>query len=331
MSLKQQVLQQLEACRGRSVSGEELARSLSVSRTAVWKAVQSLKADGYAIGAATNRGYRLDAVPDRISVESVLEAAGDPPPSRVLVYSALSSTNSEAKRMAVEGAPHGTLLLAEEQTQGRGRLGRSFHSPKGGIYMSLILRPRLDLSDSTLITTMAALAVCQAIEELTPVRPAIKWVNDLLVDGKKICGILTEAVSDWESGRVESVVVGVGLNFQSAFFPNELAGRVTSLFRPEDTPAVTPSRMAGEIYHRLITGCDLLGVPGEKDGFDSRRELLKQYKSRLSTLGQSVIFSQNGVERAGTALDIDENGRRVVQYASGETVRLAGGEITFAP
>lgn len=160
--------------------------------------------------------------------------------------------------MAVEGAPHGTLLLAEEQTQGRGRLGRSFHSPKGGIYMSLILRPQMTLTDATLITTMAALAVCQAIEELTPVRPEIKWVNDLLVDGKKICGILTEAVSDWESGRVESVVVGVGLNFRPVSFPEEIAGRVATLFGPEDTPTVRPSRMAGEIFHRLMVGCDRL-------------------------------------------------------------------------
>lgn len=331
MSLKQQVLQQLEAHRGHSVSGEELAQSLSVSRTAVWKAIQTLKAEGYAIGAATNRGYRLDAAPSRITAEGVLNEAGEPPPRRVLVYGSLSSTNSEAKRMAVEGAPHGTLLLAEEQTQGRGRLGRRFHSPRGGIYMSLILRPQLDLSDSTLITTMAALAVCQAIEELTPVRPGIKWVNDLLVDGKKVCGILTEAVSDWESGRVESVVVGVGLNFQSAAFPDELAGRATSLFGPEETPAVSPNRMAGEIYHRLITGCDRLSGQGEADSSGGRRELLKQYKSRLTILGQSVAFTQNGAVRTGTALDLDENGRLMVQYASGEILHLAGGEITFSP
>ena len=177
-----------------------------------------IEAEGYHIEAVPNQGYTLCTDNDLLSTQGILPYLTPPLKSReIRVFPCLPSTNQEAKRMALESAEQGSAVLAEEQSAGRGRLGRSFFSPRGnGLYMSVILRPKADVSNAVLITTAAAVGVCRAIDTVTGRHPQIKWVNDLYLNEKKICGILTEAVTNFETGVIESVVVGIGINFKGS-------------------------------------------------------------------------------------------------------------------
>ena len=199
---KDAVLQLLRAHEGAYISGAELAKQLSLSRTAVWKAIGQLKAEGYCIDSVTKRGYRLLVRGDVLSVESVrryLRHREITPE----VYKTISSTNTVLKARAAEGAGEGLALIAGEQTAGRGRMGRSFYSPAdSGLYMSLLLRPRIAAREATGLTACAAVAVAETIEALSGRAAQIKWVNDVLLDGRKVCGILSEASLDCESGEL---------------------------------------------------------------------------------------------------------------------------------
>ena len=201
MALKEEVLKYLSDNSSEYISGEELAHSLGKSRTAVWKAIKSLQADGYRIDAVTNRGYMLDADNDILNAQEIKKSLSFD--CRVEYYKTLDSTNNVAKRIIAEGEDDVLLVVGEEQTAGRGRQGKSFYSPGGtGIYMSLVVHPMIELQNAVTATTAAAVAVCRAIESLTDKKPMIKWVNDVYLNGKKICGILTEAVTDFETQTV---------------------------------------------------------------------------------------------------------------------------------
>ena len=223
-----------------------------MSRAAVWKAVKSLEEEGHRITAATNRGYQLEAASDVLTAQGVRyhlrPAYRD---CAVLVERRVGSTNTQVKKLAADGAGGRTILLADEQTAGRGRMGRGFYSPaRTGVYMSLLLRPETDSAQLPIITVAAAAAVCEAIEALTGLETQVKWVNDVLVGGRKVCGILTEAVSDFESGRTESVIVGIGVNVKTppALFPAELREIAGSLL----PASVSRNRLAAEIANRLF-------------------------------------------------------------------------------
>ena len=206
-STRQALLQALSAAGGDYVSGQQLADTLGVSRAAVHKAAAALSAQGYALEAVSRRGYRL-AGGDPFCAEAV-----GPYPAPVHVYDTLESSNRTAKLLALDGAPHGTLVLTAHQSAGRGRLGRKFESPTGkGVYCSILLRPELPAASAQTATIRAAVAVCRAVQKLCGLELAIKWVNDLYYQGKKVCGILTEAGTDLESGRLEWLVVGIGLS-----------------------------------------------------------------------------------------------------------------------
>ena len=193
---KQALLAALSAAQGECISGQQLAQQLGVSRAAVHKAAAALAAQGYALEAAPRRGYRL-AGGDPFCAEAVGEY--DAP---IYLYDKLESSNRTAKTLALEGTPHGTMVLTSQQTAGRGRLGRRFESPAGkGIYLSLVLRPGLPMTEAQAVTISAAVAVCRAVKRLCGLDLGIKWVNDLYYNGKKVCGILTEAGADIESGQ----------------------------------------------------------------------------------------------------------------------------------
>ena len=198
---KQALLAALSAAQGECISGQQLAQQLGVSRAAVHKAAAALAAQGYALEAAPRRGYRL-AGGDPFCAEAVGEY--DAP---IYLYDKLESSNRTAKTLALEGTPHGTMVLTSQQTAGRGRLGRRFESPAGkGIYLSLVLRPGLPMTEAQAVTVSAAVAVCRAVKRLCGLDLGIKWVNDLYYNGKKVCGILTEAGADIESGQLEWLV-----------------------------------------------------------------------------------------------------------------------------
>jgi len=313
MRTKDKVLALLETRRGQSISGEAIAQELSISRAAVWKAIQTLRDEGHHISAAPKKGYALSEDSDILSEQGMrpflTQDVG------VHIYSSVGSTNETAKELAMAGAAHGTVVTAESQSAGRGRYGRSFYSPAGqGIYMSLILRPEhLWLNTPTLITSFAAVAVCEAVEVLCHKQPKIKWVNDIFLEQKKICGILTEAVTDFESGQIGWIVVGIGINFTGEF-PPELRDIATSLFVHE-LPAVTRNQLIAEIVNRMLAMKD-------------EQALLAQYKSRLNMLNKQVLV-RGSEEYTATALDIDDTARLIVRRATGETQALSSGEVSI--
>lgn len=322
MSTKNRILELLEKRRGESISGERLAEILGVSRNAVWKAVKELQKDGYSIAAVTNKGYCLSDENDILSIAGIkpfLSPKAQPYADKIQIYKALESTNKTAKELAIAGAPHGTVIIADSQTKGRGRYTRSFFSPHGGLYISIILRPEvLRFDNPTAVTAFAAVSVCEAIEIISDKTPKIKWVNDIFIDGKKVCGILTEAVTDFESGGLEWVVVGIGINVNThpKEFPESLRSVAASLYREEGAQIVR-NRLSAEIINRIL-------------GFEAtacEADIIEKYKTRLMTLGREITVIQNESEYKATALDVDSAGRLVVKVENGEIITLSYGEI----
>lgn len=315
MTTKEQILAMLERNREIILSGEQIAQSLGVSRAAVWKAVRTLEADGYEIEAAPNRGYRLSPRCDVLSEQGILAHLPEGF-SSVRVFPSLDSTNNKAKELAASGCPHGTAVFALTQTGGRGRYGRSFSSPSGGLYMTVVLR--VPDVDTATVTAAAAVAVCKAVEEVTGLHPQIKWVNDVLLDGKKICGILSEAVTDLESGAIEWVVVGIGVNIYWDGFPEELNAIATALY-PQNPGGTVRTRLAAGILKNLL--------PAPLSGEAMRAA----YKARLSMLGRTVnVHAPDGVYEA-VAEDIDAQCRLLVRLSDGSQRVLSSGEVSVKP
>ena len=321
MSVKEDVLALLEGKRGEYISGTCIAEQLHVSRNAVWKSIHELKKDGYKIEAVTNRGYCLCEENDILSVQGMLPYLSHAVISeRIYVHKRLESTNKTAKEIAISGAEHGTVIIADCQTAGKGRYGREFHSPPNhGLYISFILHPaQLCFSTPTLITTRAAVVVCESIEAISDKRPLIKWVNDIFIDGKKVCGILTEAVMDFESGGTQWIVVGIGINVSTPTtdFPGDLRETAGSIF-PSNNPFAMRNRLAAEIVNRLV-------APEEQS---SEQEMLETYRQRMFVLGQTVSVLGAGESYGALALTVDDTGRLIVKKENGERIPLSAGEI----
>ena len=211
------------------VSGQELCDGLGVSRTAVWKVINQLKTEGYVMEAVPNRGYRLVSTPDILSREELSSIRRTKWLGRdIYFYPEVTSTNTKARELADEGAAHGSLVVAEVQTQGRGRRGRQWSAPKGvGIWFSLILKPQIEPNCASMLTLVAAMAVAKGIGEVTNIRPSIKWPNDVVLSGKKVCGILTEMSAQID--YINHIVVGIGINVKRQDFPEEIAATATSV------------------------------------------------------------------------------------------------------
>ncbi len=245
----------------------------------------------------------------------------DSPVRRVICLETVDSTNTYAKRLALSGAESGTLVVANQQTAGRGRRGHSFLSPPGtGLYMTLILRPTADMEQFQMITVAAAVAVCLTLEDLTEARPLIKWVNDIYLrrgqEERKVCGILSEAVSDAGTGSIGSVVVGLGVNLTTREFGGleDIAGAVF----PEDIPPnVSRARIAAGIAERLMEFSRRLSAP----------ELISAYRERSLLLGREITYQQDGETRRARALDVDAQGGLVVELENGEQTTLRSGEV----
>ncbi len=318
---KDAILQMLWRNTDRYLSGETLAKELSVSRTAVWKAVKQLRAEGYDIESVTNRGHRLMEKSDVLSERGVRQFLQDPT-VQPKVYSSISSTNTVLKTLAAEGAVEGTALIAGEQSAGRGRMGRSFYSPAdSGLYLSLLLRPRLPAAEAVKLTACAAVAVCEAIEELSGLETQIKWVNDVLIAGKKVCGILTEASIDCESGGLSYAVVGVGVNtaVPPGDFPPELRQIAGAVFGENKKPPMLRSRLAAMILDRLMTYC---ARPNDPAIFDA-------YRRRSLLLGREINILAPGREaEAATALALDTDFGLLVRLPDGSMRKLNSGEVS---
>ena len=324
MSVKEAVLSKLEQHRGKDISGEALAKELGVSRAAVWKAINSLKEQGHNIESSTNRGYRLSGDSDILSAEGIkLHLIGDAAAADVIVFDEIDSTNLEAKRMAANGAKNAAIIVADSQTLGRGRFGRSFYSPEGcGIYMSILLKPTAEqLSEAVMLTTAAAVAVCRAASKLGRVEAGIKWVNDIYVNEKKACGILSEAVFDIESGSIGSVVIGIGINFKQGAepLPDEIANIAGSFFG-EFAP-ISRNEFTARVANELFLMLPQL----------SEREFLKEYRERSILIGKEIVYSRGNEKYAAIAEDIDNDGALVVRYEDGRIEALRSGEVSVRP
>ncbi|MCH5264738.1 MAG: biotin--[acetyl-CoA-carboxylase] ligase [Lachnospiraceae bacterium] len=334
MSVKSEMLKLLEANRGLGLSGQEIADRLGVTRAAVWKAVKSLEHEGYKVEAANNRGYQLSVDSDVLSAEGISPGLREKYRDyEIHVCKCVDSTNQEIKRRALEGAPHGLAVLAEEQTAGKGRRGRGFVSPPGtGIYMSVLFRPAPEQSrDVILITTAASVAVCRGIRRVLGEEPEIKWVNDVYLRGKKICGILTEAVSDVESGRIDTVVVGIGINYREppGGFPEPLRELVGALCpeTPSDGGCPPPrNELAAAVLNELFALYDDL----------PDKTFLTDYRQWSNVLGKEVRFTSPEARpdsseewEYGVAVDIDDKGGLIVEKGDGTRQILNTGEITL--
>lgn len=325
MELKEQILEVLEENKGAFVSGGALAERFFVSRNAVWKAVAVLKADGHRVTAVTNKGYRLEESSDILTAASVLSGLGDAGARfDVRVYDALSSTNTTLKELASKGAGEGTVVIAKTQTGGRGRMGRSFYSPPGsGVYFSLLLRPKLGAEDATLVTSAAAAAVSEALDALAGVGAEIKWVNDVYIRGKKVCGILTEGSYDMESGGMDYIVLGIGVNLTDPedSFPDELRHKITSVFGASPEPAGFKSRLIAEILRRFMAFYENL----------TAKTYLNDYRDRSFLCGKRIEVIRSGQTRRARALAIDDDFRLLVRYDDGTEEALSSGEVSIIP
>lgn len=321
MDRKQLLLEKLESAEG-FVSGNELADCLGVTRASVWKYIKALKSDGYQVEAITNRGYRLSPLNDVITVGGVKKALGeDAEKFEIEVLQSCSSTNQVLKSKA-ESLPQWHVLIAESQSAGRGRNGRKFFSPNGsGLYMSVLLRPKLQVSEATLITTAAAVAVCRAIQELAGVRAEIKWVNDVFLRGKKVCGILTEANLDMESGMLNYAVLGIGINITEpkGGFSKEIVGIAGSVF--DGGEYQLRCRFAAEVLKKLYAILEELPC----------RDFISEYRSLNFVVGRNVQVLRNDTSETAFAEGIDEECRLVVRFPDGRVEKLSSGEVSVKP
>lgn len=311
---KQALLQALSGAEGRYISGEQLAQTLGVSRAAIHKAAAALTTQGYRLEAAPRRGYRLLGG-DPFCADAVGEY-----PAPVYVHERLDSSNQTAKRLALAGAPHGTLVLAGQQSAGRGRMGRRFESPAGkGIYLSLVLRVPVPASKALGVTVGAAVAVARAVQKLCGIELGIKWVNDLYFQGKKVCGILTEASLDCESGALAYAIVGIGINLTlPQTLPPELQDIMGAVFAGAQPEGDAASRLAGDVWTRFFRAYRRL----------PETAFLEAYRARSILIGQDVDVLRPSGPVPARAIGIDAHAGLIVRYPDGTQETLSSGEVS---
>ncbi|MBO4580313.1 MAG: biotin--[acetyl-CoA-carboxylase] ligase [Clostridiales bacterium] len=307
------------------VSGEQISKELGISRAAVNQAVKALRDDGYGIESKTRLGYKLISSPDSISYGELVQTIDPMRLKNVVILDSVDSTNNRLKSLEHEGAPSGTVVIADYQESGKGRRGRSFVSPKGsGIYLSYLLRPECSAEEISSLTAFVAVAVAKSLEAACDIAPQIKWVNDILVDGRKLVGILTELSVESESGAITGCVIGIGINvnLESSDFPEELRDKATSL------SIVKGERIKRSIIiSELISRIDLL----QEDFPSAKDEYLDYYRSHCPILGKTInvykIIGKDPV--SATAQEITDNFSLKVRYEDGSEEDLRSGEVTI--
>lgn len=304
------------------LSGEDIGRELSITRAAVWKGIKKLREEGYEIEAVTNRGYRLtnpETMYNKRELEQGLKTKTMG--QSIYFYEETDTTNNRARELALEGAPEGTLVIAEKQTAGRGRRGKVWESPLGtGIWMSLVLRPQIMPAEASVLTLLCGLATAEAIEAETGLSAGIKWPNDILINGKKAVGILTEM--DCEMSQVHFVIPGIGINVNTASFPPEIAEIATSLYL-ECGKTVSRRRLVHKVLERLEEHYETFLRTG------SFTAMLEDYRKHCITLGKEVHVLGREPFFA-EALDITPEGELLVRRAdNGKEEVVFSGEVSI--
>lgn len=299
------------------VSGQDLCQKFGVSRTAVWKAINQLKEAGYEIEAVQNKGYKLIETPDTLSeteLKSIrrTEWAGQ----EILYFPVVDSTNTKAKQLAEEGYPSGTLVIAEQQDAGRGRRGRSWESKRGtGIFMTLMLKPDINPNNASMLTLVAALAVSAAITKKTGRPAGIKWPNDIVMNGKKVCGILTEMSAQFD--YVNHIVIGIGINIHNEAFPEEIAHMATSLYI-ETKEHFNRASLVEEILEQFENYYEVYLKTEDLSG------LVKEYNSHLVNMHQIVKVLDPKEPFEGKAMGITARGELIVDTWESRKLVSAG-------
>lgn len=330
MAVKDAVLDALEHNKDNYISGEDLSRQLGVSRAAVSKAVKTLRGEGYEIDAVTNRGYMMPSDGTAISEAAVRSALPASLRNMALfVYDITDSTNLEARRFVLGENPTApAVFIARQQTAGRGRLGRGFYSPKDGLYLSIVIKPAFDMSRASQVTVAAAAATSEAIDAVCGCDSRIKWVNDIYVNNKKVCGILTEAATDFETGQIDSLIIGIGINTSDRSFPPELAGIAGSV------PAVSGEELTGHEKAQLAASIieKVLRYTKDLSGF------MDSYRDRSMVIGKRITVytgtyrkdpTQELGGKSARALGIDDSGGLIVEYDDGTRQTLTSGEVSI--
>lgn len=316
MSLKDNLLFELESNRESVISGQAVATKYGVSRNAVCKAIKALKNEGYEIEATTNRGYKLSSDSDLISKEGIESNLSKKYKNLDIVFAdKMDSTNNEAKRQIISQNNRNLLVVTNEQTNGRGRRGKEFFSPRSGAYMTLVIHPNVAINQSICVTSAAAVATVKAIKELTEKKPQIKWVNDIYLDDKKLAGILTEAVSDYEDGFVSNVLIGIGINFKSCAVPKEIEDKVAFL----DSDGLKRNKLIALITENLL---EITNDLTDLSFFD-------EYRKLSIVIGKKIIFEENGKMVECEAVDIDNNGELIVKLLSGKLRKLNSSRVSI--
>ncbi|HOV80920.1 MAG TPA: biotin--[acetyl-CoA-carboxylase] ligase [Bacillota bacterium] len=321
--LKKAILRLLKSRQLEYVSGEEICRSLDVTRTAVWKHIQVLREEGYGIEARSRLGYMLTSIPDRLYPVEILDGLSTRFIGRKVFYcDSVSSTNDLAKELVRKGAEEGSLVIAEEQTSGRGRLGRKWYSPKyKSILFTLVLRPPTSPSEAARITLIMAVALVSAIKKVTGVVAGIKWPNDLLVNGKKICGILSEMSAEMDQINYLEISAGINVNQGREDFPADVRNTATSLRieASKSFPRVRLLQASLEEFERWY-GIWL------SDGFGPLLEKFKEYSISLHC---PVTIHTLNRSWDGWAEDIDEDGALLLRLPDGGLQRFISGDVSL--
>ncbi len=318
--MKQRVLSLLKAAPGTYISGEEISQVLGITRSAVWKHMEHLREEGYVIDSVSRKGYKILSAPDLLYPAEILEGLDTKVFGREIHhFHEVDSTNNFAKKLAEEGAPEGTVVLAEEQIGGRGRLERAWQAPPGGIWMTAVLRPDIQPYLAPSLTLVAAVAVVQAVKAVTGLDLLIKWPNDVYLEGGKVCGILTEMKAEMD--KVHYIVIGIGLNvnidlaeFQKAA-PD--AGSLSAvLHRPVDRKKMT-RELLSRLEDNYLVFC--------REGMDP---LLEEWRKHNFTLGRTVVLKQGDRVFTGMAEDITPEGALLLRDEQGNTRPFYSGEVT---
>lgn len=320
--LKSKAVKTIEENKRRTFLATEITKPLNLSTISISKAINPSRNDSYTLTSTTTTRYFLSKNSDFISKEGITLYLNDEfKYIDIYTYKKVTSTNDIAKKLALNGAKHGTIVISEEQTNGKGRLGRSFYSPANtGIYMSIILKLSLTTMDSVLITTSSAVAICDAIEKLTGINCQIKWINDIYLNGKKIAGILAETFTNFESKTIDYLILGIGLNFTQPKndFPEELRKIASSLFEHNNS-TINRNLLCAEIANNI------LNMISKIENYD----FISEYKKRSIVLNQDIIYTSKGISLIGKAIDIANDGSLIVKNSDGSTKILNSGDITI--
>jgi BirA family biotin operon repressor/biotin-[acetyl-CoA-carboxylase] ligase len=302
------------------LTGNEIGERLGITRSAVWRHIKVLRAQGYNIHSRTNSGYFLEGTQTALTAANISASLDTKRLGRDIdIFDELDSTNTFGKSLALLGANEGKTIIAETQKTGRGQVGRSFISPPGsGLYMSVIIRPELTALRAQLLTTAAAAAVTDALLVVTGTEFGIKWVNDIYSKktGKKICGILAEASSSIESAHLEYAVIGIGVNVNNTSFPKEIKDTASSLYLE-----------TGHYYNRSEVAAQILNALERRIGQVETGEFLPDYRKRSVVIGKNIAVTQGNESYRAKALGVDDYGRLAVKLENGSVTVISSGTV----